>query len=293
MFEFDVVLRQKIFSESNGLKLTYALSRYSADIGAFANPNLGGLINPAFKNVYLIGNTFSGVVRHDGIQLAVEKEINPLGRSVYLKYSYEMNKFNPDGHYDFSSGIPRALYAPVDFQRVELGWAEHIALPFEKQTLSLTFSWGSILGPAVDNFFDFYAGGFAGMRGYPFYAIGGNEMATVQLNYRFPLSTNLDFRFLQFYFKKLYASVFADIGSAWTGEVPQSDQWRKDAGFELRLETFSFYAYPTRIFFSGAYGFDRFTRTVNVTDVTYGKEWRFYLGVLFGFEISELRQMSF
>jgi len=34
------------------------------------------------------------------------------------------------------------------------------------------------------------------------------------------------------------------------------------AGAELRLESFSFYSYPTRIFFSAAYGFDRFDHFV-------------------------------
>jgi len=84
------------------------------------------------------------------------------------------------------------------------------------------------------------------------------------------------------------ASVFGDIGEAWNGAAPSLRQWKTDAGFELRLESFSFYVYPTRIFFSGAYGFDRFTRTINNTNVTYGREWRFYVGVLFGFEISQM-----
>ena len=59
----------------------------------------------------------------------------------------------------------------------------------------------------------------------------------------------------------------------------------KKFGFELRLESFSFYQYPTRIFFSGAYGLDRFNRTFNNDEVTYGKEWRFYFGILFGFDL--------
>jgi hypothetical protein len=62
---------------------------------------------------------------------------------------------------------------------------------------------------------------------------------------------------------------------------------KKDVGFELRLESFSFSMYPTRIFFSGAYGIDRFTRTFNSLPVTYGREWRWYFGVLFDFDLSD------
>jgi hypothetical protein len=147
------------------------------------------------------------------------------------------------------------------------------------------------LGDSVDDFFDYYAGGFIGMRGYPFYAIGGNKSITLNAIYRFPIATELNFRILQLYFKKLYGSVFYDIGNAWIKNVPSINQWKRDIGFELRLETFSFYAYPTRIFFSGAYGLDRFSRNVkdiNTTTIQYGREWRFYLGVLFGFELNDI-----
>ena len=61
---------------------------------------------------------------------------------------------------------------------------------------------------------------------------------------------------------------------------------KTDLGMQLRMEAFSFYAYPTAIFFDAAYGltrFDRYVRSANEY-VTYGKEWRFYFGILFGFD---------
>ena len=56
---------------------------------------------------------------------------------------------------------------------------------------------------------------------------------------------------------------------------------------ELRLEAFSYYALPTRIFFNATYGFDQFERYLSSvsTTVTYGKEWNFHFGVLFGFDL--------
>ncbi len=188
------------------------------------------------------------------------------------------------------------VYTNYKFSRVELNWNEHIALPFPKHTLSFTLNAAGILSDSVDEFFDYYAGGFIGMRGYSFYAIGGNKTIALNAAYRFPIATEINFRVLQFYFTKLYGSVFCDIGDAWTRQMPSINHWKRDVGFELRLESFSFYAYPTRIFFSGAYGLDRFSRNVNdinIRNVTYGHEWRFYLGVLFGFELNEIIPRQF
>lgn len=286
LLEFDVTMRQKIFSEYNQLRVGYALSRYSAAIGEFFIPTVG--VSQAFDNLYLIGNTFSAQFFHDGINPSVDKDINPIGRTFSLKYSYETNKFNADGEFDIQNGVLVPRYSKPSFHRIELQWNEHIGLPIPKHTFTLSARGHSILGKQVDRFFDFYAGGFIGMRGYPFYALGGNDAAMLNATYRFPIWTSINFRLFQFYFTKLYGSVFGDYGEAWTGTAPSLNTWKRDAGFELRLEAFSFYQYPTRIFFSGAYGFDRFGKTFNNVDVAYGKEWRFYLGVLFGFELNQI-----
>ncbi|MCI0708256.1 MAG: biopolymer transporter Tol [Ignavibacteriae bacterium] len=286
LLEFDLFLKQNIYSEHNTAQLGYTFSRYSADIGSFINPNDSQLYS-SFRSLYLIANTFSLQLRHSGIEPSGESEINPVGRSFSLRYTYELNRFNPDGDFEIRNGFVEPIYKHFNFHRVELDWNEHIPLPLERHVLTLSLRGGSILGGPTDNFFDFYAGGFIGMRGYPFYSLGGNEYATLHAEYRFPIWRTINFRFLQFYFTKLYGSVFGDIGEAWTGSTPAFSEWKTDAGFELRLESFSFYAFPTRIFFSGAYGFDRFTRTVNNIDITYGREWRFYVGVLFSFDISQ------
>ncbi len=104
--------------------------------------------------------------------------------------------------------------------------------------------------------------------------------------YRFPLLDKIDMRLAHLYFDRLYGSVFADIGDAWTGPLPTLRQFKTDLGAELRLQAFSWYQYPTCIFFGAAYGFDRFDRLIRSRDetVTYGKEMRFYFGILFGFD---------
>lgn len=289
LLEFTAALRQPLLHERLTLRTWYTLGRYSADIGSFVNPTTTpASLVPAFRSVYFIGNSFNAQINLDQIRPSVDREINPVGRSVMLRYGYETNKFNPEGEFEIESGVAVPQYSRFVFHRLETQWNEHVPLPWHRHTLTLGVRGAGILGKSVDSFFDFYAGGVLGMKGYPFYALGGNTIATASLTWRFPIAASLNFRVLQFYFTKLYGSFFADYGNAWTGTVPGWADWKTDAGFELRLESFSFYAYPTRFFFSGAYGFDRFEKTFGGVRVQYGKEWRFYFGVLFGFELGDL-----
>lgn len=293
--EFDFSLKQKVFSENCDLKVAYSLSRYTQDFGSWfyqipGDPKNDQVI-PATGSTYFIGNNFSLQMKYDGILHTLDKDINPIGRSFSLKYFFDMDKFNPTDSTSTKEGFRVPIYTKYFFSRYELAWSEHLALPFPRHTLSFTLNTSGIFGPIIDEFFDYYAGGLIGMRGYSFYALGGNRTVTLNTTYRFPIATKLDFRILQIYFSKLYGSIFYDIGNAWPRESASDNFWKQDVGFELRLETFSFYAYPTRIFFSGAYGLDRFSRDVqniNTTTVQYGHEWRFYLGVLFGFELSDI-----
>ena len=291
LLEFDVVARQKVLSEHLDLRFWYAFSRYSADIGSFVNPNTGS-VSPAFRNTYLIGHAFNLRFDFDGLAASTEKAINPVGRELSMHFGLELNKFNGDGDFEVIEGQLVPVYDRLSFVKLEGRWAEHIALPFKHHTLNLRLRAASILGDSVDSFFDYYAGGFVGMRGYPYYSLGGRAVTTLSLAYRFPITRSIDFRFLQFYFTKLYASVFADIGEAWRTVVPSITTWKKDVGLELRLEAFSFYAYPTRFFLSGAYGFDTIDQLIVTADgpslVRYGKEWRFYLGILFDFELNDM-----
>ncbi|MBI4548846.1 MAG: PD40 domain-containing protein [Ignavibacteriae bacterium] len=286
LLEFDLALKQKILSEVLELELRYAHSRYTASIGSFFLPEINDLVK-AFSELYFIGNDLSLILRYDGIALSRTQEINPVGRKIRLRYDYEFNKFNPTSEYEVANGLLVPKYQRPVFHRVELSWREHQRLPGWKHTLSLQLRGGSILGPPVDNFFDFYIGGLAGMKGYPFYSLGGNEFVYANVTYRFPLFENIDLRILQLYFDKLYAAVYSDVGTIWTDGVLRDQKFKRDAGVELRLEAFSYYVFPTRIFFNATYGFDEFDRYIpsDGTTVRYGKEWNFHFGVLFGFDL--------
>lgn len=284
LIEFDAVFHQKLFSEAFEVDYGYRHSRYTADIGSFFLPEAGVLV-PATGILYYKGNDLFLEGKLDASTPSRTQEINPLGTKVAFRYDYEFNDFDPTDQIDETGGLAH-VFKDVNFHRFELSLRESRRLPGWSHTLSAKVKGGTIFGPPVDDFFDFYPGGMNGMKGYPFYSLGGNEYAHANVTYRFPVWDRIDLRFLQFYFDKLYAAVYADAGTAWSGGPVSGHRFIRDAGLEFRLEAFSFYAYPTRVFFNATYGFDSFSRYVASRDqvVTYGGEWQYHFGILFGFD---------
>ncbi|MDO8549052.1 MAG: biopolymer transporter Tol [Ignavibacteria bacterium] len=283
LFEVDFVAKHRIFSRNQNLEFRFIFSRYSAALGSFFLPNDIGLY-PTTDDTYLIGRNFQLKYTFDAMLPYVDAEINPVGAEVEVTYNYEFNKFNSEGEYVVEDGLLKPSYNDFNFHRLELNSKLHFPL-WANHTITAQLRGGSILGPAVPDFFDFYLGGLIGMKSYPFYAISGNEIAWVNLTYRLPLFRNIDARAGHLYLDKIYFSVYGDLGNAWTGKIPELNSFKKGAGAELRIQMSSYYLFPTSIFLNAAYGFDKFERIINNESITYGKEWQFYGGILFGFDI--------
>ena len=282
LFEVDFIAQHKIFSQGNNIEARFIFSQYVSTLGSFILPESGNYLYPASDDKYFIGRNLQIKFTHDGIKPQIDSDINPVGRKVEFQYNYEFNSFNNEGNYIVVDGLLEPLYNNFNFHRLELNWKEYFALG-SGQTLTAQFRAGSILGKAVPDFFDFYLGGLIGMKSYPFYAVSGNKVGWINLTYRFPLFKNIDTRIGQLYVDKIYLSVYGDFGNAWTGDFPSLNNFKKGAGAEIRIKMNSFYLFPTSLFFSAAYSFDRFSRMILGENVTYGKEWSFYGGILFDF----------
>ncbi len=282
LFEVDVVAKHQIFTRNQHLELRFIYSDYKATLGSFILPNIG--LYPTTHDTYLIGRNFQAKYTLNALVAHRDADINPIGSQVEVQYNYEMNKFNKDSEYTVEDGILKPQYLDFNFHRIELNSKIHFPI-MKGHTFTTQLRGGTILGKEVPDFFDFYLGGLIGMRSYPFYAVSGNHVAWVNVTYRFPLWRNIDARLGHLYFDKIFLSVFGDFGNAWTGNFPKFDTFKKGAGAELRLKMNSFYLFPTALFFNASYGFDSFERIVRGNPVKYGKEWRFYGGILFGFDI--------
>ncbi len=281
LFEVDFVAKHRIFNRLNNLEFRFIFSKYTATLDGFLLPD--NTLYPTTNDTYLIGRNFQLTYTFKYLLPYIDADINPIGAEVELRYNYESNKYNNEGKYIVEDGLLKPAYNLFDFHRLELNSKLHIPL-FASNTLTAQIRAGGIFGPTVPDFFDFYLGGLVGLKAYPFYAVSGNKIAWLNLTYRFPLFRNIDTRMGHLYLDKIFFSIYGDIGNAWYGDTPKLSTFKKGAGAEIRFSLNSFYLFPTDIFFNASYGFDKFTREINDKTVTYGKEFRFYGGILFGFD---------
>ncbi len=285
LIDVNAAFSGPIIIPSMNLSLGFMFDRYSSTIGGFNLPELGAYV-PSSGDVYYIGRSFYVQLDLDEIKPSRIANINPLGLRTRFTLSGDVDKLNADGNYQYIDGMLVPIYQKFNFIRTEL--VNYAAMPLfmDDDAIALKLHVGYTFGPTINSFFDFYGGGLIGMKGYPFYSISGNRILTINLMYRFPIFRDVNKQLLQFYLSDTYLVLYSDIGNGWNGDIDKL-KFRKDAGVQVRLSGFSFYSFPTAIFFDAAYGFDKFTHDVAQfkTVATYGMEWRFYFGLTFDFSI--------
>jgi Tol biopolymer transport system component len=274
------------------VELAYIFSLYRARIGTFTYTELATnqtFVSPPIRYSYLRAHSIKLLLRHRNIKRDLDRDINPRGgRYITFRVQQEWNRFLDDFATDRAINIE--VYKKYYFRRYELNWEEYFTVPFTRRhSLSLRFQ-GGLIDEPVDDFFHFFAGGLIGLKGYPFYSIQGSRMAIGSATYRLPLLRNINKQILNVYFDKVYVGGFYQFGNAWTGE-PDLDNFVSDVGFQIRMDTFSWYLFPTRIFFEAAYPLKEHFN--EISQINYEKDWKFYVGVLFDFDLRlEKRGMS-
>ncbi|MDW8019206.1 MAG: hypothetical protein RMI34_03915 [Chloroherpetonaceae bacterium] len=300
--QFDLSLRFRLpiehwLFQASQFRLTFSFSPYSSKVGAFFWQPLGQTL-PASSETYFIGRTLTFVWNTDLRARTTHAAINPIGFFSRIRLDYEHSSLQDSLVFSESAGRLIPQYQTFSFLRLTTDFNVYLPLPaFNpnfRHTLSLrAYAALNFTGRETNIFFHNFISGLLGMRGYEYFAIGGDKAAFLHIEYRFPLLERINWQVAQFYFDKLYLSTFFDIGTAWSqGGVPALSAWRRDIGFELRLEAPSFYIFPTRLFASATYGLDRFSQPLRqgffTADgsnfVTYGGQWMFHFGVLFEFD---------
>jgi hypothetical protein len=264
-------------AEGQTLRTAFAHSRYTSKIGDFFFKDIQW-VSP--QNTYFIGNQFSATWNLDAIAPGVNSDINPrAGHKAEVRYSYELNRFFKDFATDNSYGTLQEVYAHYNYHRVELNLHGYLPAPWaHKHSLTANIHAGWIDRP-VDDFFNFFAGGLPGLRGYPYYSIEGRKMLMGRFSYRLPLLTGLQKQLFHLTADKLFLGAFFDYGNAFNEDKVDLGRFKRDVGASLRLGAFSFYGFPTALSFEAAYGLDR----VENGGESYGKEWRYYMMALFDF----------
>lgn len=272
LLEVDLGLELKL-NTTNTIRGMFVYSRYDGKITTQQGNN-----EVRFSYTYFLGSDFSLEWRHEGVARSRTSVINPrFGRRFTLKYDRLHNKFIKGFEINRKYSTVQEVFKPFNYNQFNFDWSEFFSLPW-KHGLEFHVRGGFIDKP-VESFFNLFAGGLLGLKGYPYYSIEGRKLLNTSLSYRFKISDNLGVNIPPFQFDKLYAGLFVDFGNAWNEGSIQLDDFKKDVGFQIRVDTFAFYNFPMRLFFDGAYGFDEITNR----NFKYGKEWRFYFGFTFDY----------
>ncbi|MDZ7821916.1 MAG: hypothetical protein U5N26_08940 [Candidatus Marinimicrobia bacterium] len=114
--------------------------------------------------------------------------------------------------------------------------------------LSFNLDAGMMFNTRIDSFFNYFAGGMPGLKGYPFYAIEGTHKLILSSTFRFPVSKRLNLNFEPFWFENLYLGLYRRMGDAWTfgksdpvfragcgGRKPRASGGQSWYGFPLAL----------------------------------------------------------
>ncbi|MGD9487712.1 MAG: hypothetical protein AB7W47_06800 [Calditrichaceae bacterium] len=265
-------------------KAAFVYRYYNANLDPASaySENEGWVYIPTIRYNYLKGWALEWSVFADMVHPGKDEEINPSGgRYFFLKHSYQSNDFLEGFSTDRSLGLEE--YRNYTFNQIEMDWEEFFKNPFlAGHAFSLRLR-GGYIDRSVDSFFNLFAGGLIGMKGYSYYSLEGRKKLIGTATYRFPVLSHIDKRIGHLYLDKVYFGMFYDFGNAWNEDEIKFEKFKRDVGFQLRLDSFSYYLFPTRFFAEAVYPLDKVTNN----DTLYDKEWRFYFGALFEFDIRE------
>lgn len=260
--------------EGNELRTAYQFSRYDATMTLIAQ-------NQEIKipYTYHTGNVFQVKWNYYGVEPRLFSGIAPnKGRKFELELTAHSENFIEgfEVHKDFGTLVETTV--PYRYFRCQIDYREYLPFLIPSTSLALRLRGGGIDRP-VDSFYNFFGGGLDGLKGYPFYSIEGRKMAQAGAALRFPIWRKAGVKVAFFNLDNIYGSLYGDIGNAWDENTLSGLDWKTDIGAQLRFGLWGFYGFPMRFFVDAAYGLNSFEHE----EVEYGKEIRWYFGLLFDF----------
>ena len=293
LWEANISIRSKV-NRALLLEAGYRYSPYRVTTERFFSRELQQSID-ASSSRYYIGRAYRLKAYLEAMRPDRDMDVVPEGLRLEAMYEYEPGRLLE--RFEVEDGLLVPSYKGYGVHRLLLDARFGMRLPGSPlggaHGLGFRLHASGIPGGPVDAFFNDYVGGLIGARGYPFYALGGNQTLWFQTSYLVPLLPRIERQVAFLYLDKLYARLYADAAMAWSGAWPGLSDVRKDIGAELRLGLGSFYLLPTAVFLSGTYSLDAFDFRLDDDFVTpegrstvrYGNEWLWHFGVLFEFDL--------
>ncbi|MFC1540988.1 hypothetical protein ACFL50_00920 [Candidatus Latescibacterota bacterium] len=125
----------------------------------------------------------------------------------------------------------------------------------------------------------YYIGGVNIMSGYPYFAFWGSKLFYTRFGYTFPIKRRISKDILGFNFQSLYANAFFEAAKTWNFDKLsmanlEKGDFKRDAGFELRLNTMTFYRFATLFYARIAWPLDDMSGSAYENDSR-----RYYFGL--------------
>ena len=218
--------------------------------------------------------------RHQFMKRTQDFLINPTGRSLALVYRYSKTTLADSLAQQVSpDGVPRDFFVadtrPLTVNEYVGSYVERLGLPFNNRlSFQVLGAYRNIrLKESFDpdgGFFEgrfywplrYYIGGLNLLSGYPYFTQSGSKLLYSKVSYSFPVFRRMKTSFLNLTFAKMYAEVFAEAGAVGNFSSIEfsnfdTDDFLTDIGGELRMEMFTNYRLPMRVFFQVAHPLNR------------------------------------
>ncbi|NQV41719.1 MAG: PD40 domain-containing protein, partial [Candidatus Marinimicrobia bacterium] len=275
------------------VNLDISASNYNT---AIASHTVIGLPAGGFSYDYFKGWDWGIKWDVHNIKVRQERGINPSGFKSTLALRTNHHQFLED-----LTARDASKFSDNNYLNINASTFYGYMLPIPgNMVISNTTELNLIDNNLIDPFFWEFGGGMPGLKGYPFYSMKGTRRIVSSTTLRLPIFRDSYRKVGHLTVRDLYLGFHGQFGAVWAADpdmVTPDDlsAWMehegdridlvRDVGVDLRLALNSYYAFPTAFEFGAYYGLDDVDSEISTGDVIrYGKEWRYYWKVLFGFE---------
>lgn len=288
MWEANLFLRSKL-NRWSMLELGVGYSPYSVSTESFFSEEFQEQI-PGSTSEYFKGSKYSLSYVADLTLPTRHADIAPKGILTSLSYRFEPGRLLQD--FEVNDGLLSPVYSRDLNHSIEFNYRVGFSLLDETTAIFTTRGFSYLNKP--DNYFYMdYAGGLVGMRSYPFFALGGRQTFFTRASILHPLLTGINRQFNSATFDKMFAHLFIEAGNGWGGPLNIGNDVKTGLGAELRVSMNTYYLFPMKFFVNTTYGLNRYDVTLpgefitasGVQSVEYGREFLFYFGLTFDFDI--------
>ncbi|MCB0279661.1 MAG: PD40 domain-containing protein, partial [Calditrichaeota bacterium] len=289
LWQFEFGWKIKLWN-SLDWRFAYIISKYQAQISpivtnsVYSNGSYVFFEFPFLRYDYHKGKAFENRFLFELNDPSSIGQIVPReGFRLFTNISYNKNEFL-DG-FGFNTTGVEEVYKPYNYWYAKVDFRFHLPALTKNSGISIRLATEGNFSK-TDDFYDVYAGGWIGLKGYPYFSIHGRQGVFASITYNQLLFRDIGWSFLKLHLKHMSIATFFETGDAWRGN---NFNLKRDIGFQFKVDTYE----ELKLFFEGAYPLNQVSVTTQSPDqkdiqVIYKADWRFYFGINYDFELLDI-----